>query len=85
MVLPLVWSEARVLPKSAVMRQQDQSVAFVARSGKARRVVVETGGADDKNIEIRSANLAGELLDLTQPVQFLAPAVGRTEGDPVPE
>lgn len=85
MVLPLVWSEARVLPKSAVMRQQDQSVAFVARSGKARRVVVETGGADDKNIEIRSANLAGELLDLTQPVEFIAPAVGRTEGDPVPE
>jgi hypothetical protein len=83
MAIPLVWTDVRVLPKSAVIRQQDQSVAFVARAGKVRRVIVETGGADEKNIEIRSASLAGEVLDLSKPQEFLSPASGRTEGDTI--
>jgi len=85
MSLPLAWKDVRVLPKSAVIRQQDQSVAFIAREGKVRRVIVETGGADDKLVEIRSANLGGEALDLSKAISFLDPAAGRTEGDLISE
>lgn len=85
MVLPLAWINVRILPKTAVIRQQDVSVAFISQSGRVRRVVVETGGTDTKSIEIRSASLAGEVLDLRKPLEFLDPAAGRSEGDPVAE
>lgn len=85
MSIPLIWQDVLALPKTAVMRQQDQSVAFLVRDGKARRVVVETGGNDDKLVEIRSATLGGEALGLSGPLTFLDPAAGRTEGDPVSE
>ena len=85
MSLPLVWKEVRVLPKSAVMRQQDQSVAFIPRDGKVRRVVLDTGASDEKVVEIRSAAIGNEILDISGSVQFLDPAAGRTEGDPFSE
>lgn len=82
MSLPLVWKDVRVLPKSAVIRQQDLSVAFMASEGKVRRVVVETGASDDKVVEVRSAVLGNEALDISGQLIFLDPAAGRSEGDP---
>ena len=68
-----------------LFRSQDQSVAYIPRDGKVRRVVLDTGASDDKVVEIRSAAIGNEILDISGSVQFLDPAAGRTEGDPFSE
>ena len=48
------------IPRSCVVSREDKDYVFVVRSGRAQRVSVELGLADEREVEVRSGLKRGE-------------------------
>lgn len=63
-------ADALMIPTQAVIPGQSEQKVFVARSGKAREVVVETGVRTNVNIEIRTGLQPGDTVITTGILQL---------------
>jgi len=55
---------AVLVPKDAVIQRNGQQIVFLDQSGRAKMTVVQTGAADDKQVEITRGVQAGDLVVL---------------------
>jgi membrane fusion protein (multidrug efflux system) len=54
--------QATLVPRTAVITEKGETFVYIAADKRAERRIVETGFSDDKNIEIASGVVAGELV-----------------------